>query len=193
MLTSVIAVAAEPPQFLPVNAPDEMHPGTHFFFSMHAYTLDFSSLDYELISAPTNATFFIGQDRGAPVAVFDCWQFDGSAIGSNFTFSVRAISTDGSMLSATQTFNLRVAEVPPIASIQLSNQKAVLTLKNLVPQMSYNLEYVSNLSLTNWQVLSHLFVQATSTDVFDTNHIGTQRFYRLRPEPFICYTGESCP
>jgi len=176
-------------QFWPVSAPAEVHPNTTIFFEMGADSEE-GEVAYQMLRAPTSTTFFIGNNRGWPVAVFE-WRVPGrEAVGSRYTFEVRATVAEA---SATNAFSMQVVEPPPIASIQLSNGVPVLVCTNLTPRQIYNLEYSPTLPATNWTTLVWRHSSEFTTWVFrDTSASNTMRFYRLSPEPFQCHT-VNCP
>src|SRR6185369_8753813 len=126
VLTLVLFARAQP-HFVPTYIPPVVYPGVAILFPVKAVSTMAGTgvVTYQLLS-PTN--FFdtgIDYDRGeAQLAIFFFPQKDD--LGTSFNFVVRATDTTG--LSATNAFQIRVDDPPPIRSIQISNNVAILTM-----------------------------------------------------------------
>jgi hypothetical protein len=176
------------------TAPALAHPGMVIFFEADAYDPDTDSfaLDYELLSAPTNATAFIGSNRGVRVLVFD-WRVSPSLLGTTAEFTFRVSSAAAPTLYFTNVLRIPVVTPPPIHSLQFSNSQPVLTVTNLPVAISYEIQAASSVTASNWAVLTTTPFYAAQTrfvDTLATNH--ATRFYRVRPPGYTCYTA-NCP
>jgi hypothetical protein len=176
------------------TGPEFVHPGMWIFFEARADdpVSDPFNSDYELLSAPTNVTAFMGYNRGVPVLVFG-WGVSASLLGTTGEFIFRVSSEADPSLLVTNVLRIPVVDPPPIHSFLLSNNLPVLTVTNLPVAFSYEIQAASSVTTSNWVVLTTTPYYATHTRFVDTsatNHAA--RFYRLRPVSYACYT-VSCP
>ena len=91
-------------------------------------------------SSPTGATL------SADTGVF-CWKPDTAPSTNLVTVMVRDDASPS--LSATQTFTVSVVPPPSLVAVRLNGPQLEFTLPT-VPGQFYQLEYKSDLSITNW-------------------------------------------
>jgi hypothetical protein len=143
-----------------------------------------NSLTYTLLNPPAGATI----DTNGVIT----WTASASplAVGVGpFTNVFTTVVTDFNpwavneqALSATNSFGVAVSSAPPppeITSLQFSNEQAVLTWSSSAGS-GYRVQYVDNLSNTNWINLSpDVTADGPTATTTDTTGLSQQRFYRI--------------
>ncbi len=182
-----------PPQFAPYTGPTIAYPETQIGFTLLARSFQTSSIapriTYDLIAGPTNVTLdtISGRPPDEEFALLR-WQIPAHAtIGTSNVFILRA--TDGGIppLSATNTINFVLVDLPSIHSIVISKGAPTLQFSNAIPVQAFLVLWSADLSATNWWPLCQVSSDASLVTVTDTNVLMRGRFYKLMPQGGWCY------
>jgi hypothetical protein len=171
-------------------------PDTTIMFTLYAGTRQTNGTCgalYELLSAPSNTSFFtFMQDRPCNQFCRVFWNTPSrTAIGTTSVFVVRATDQGTPPLSSTTTVSIAIIDVPPLHTISLSNSAPVLQFTNPFTiftnpttgnsHQRYLVESSTNLAATNWSQRQIIYSSSPWVTFTDTNPPTPQCFYRLRP------------
>ena len=185
IIAAVLAAAlaeASPLSFTPFVWPTTVNRDAYVVFSMVATNDGSTGISYELISAPPGVGFgtYLEVDHYYTMKweAFFSWNTP-SLAGSTNLFVVRAYDVTDPSIAATGSVSMVVIDVPPISSIQVTNDSAMLQLPSLLTDRSYDVEWSASIPATNWSTLCHFFRGGKPPVVFDTGPLQERRFYRL--------------
>ena len=185
VIAAVLAGAladASPLDFTLFVWPTTVNRDAFVVFSMVATNDGSTGIEYELISAPPGVGF--GTDLEADRyymrqwAAFLSWNTP-SLAGSTNSFVVRAYDVTDPSVAVTGIVNIVVIDVPPISSIQVTNDSVALQLPSLLIDRSYDVVWSASMPATNWSTLCHFFRGGKPPVVYDTGPLQERRFYRL--------------
>lgn len=204
MLASICAFngfsqSNSPPQFQTFSGPSEVYPDCEIIFKVSAASSEVDSLNYELLSGPSNVTAIVAFDRPPETYLWISWHTPPrSEAGTTHVFIVRASDSASPPSSSTNAISIKVIEPPRIGPISFSNNLPVLQLNDLLADKTYHLDWTDELTPADWKPLLQL--ERVDPDsrppvilFTDSSPIATQRFYRLRPSSWECYAGAGCP
>jgi uncharacterized protein YejL (UPF0352 family) len=133
---------------------------------------------------PTNTFMFSLLNPPAGAAIDSTngtltWTPGDAQLGTT-NIQVHVADSGSPSLSATQSFNVRV-EAPPMMGIPVYSDGVVELLWSAITNVSYRLQFTSDLTLTNWgNVEGDVIATTTNATKLDTNAAGDRyRVYRV--------------
>jgi hypothetical protein len=182
--------ATAQPVFAPYEGPTHAFPGTWIAFSVYTYHYAGyppTAASFDLVAAPTNATFDIIWDRPGELFALTTWSIPPNvAVGTTNDFVIRATDDGTPPLSSTLTVSITLVEPPLIETPVISNGVVALRFNNPIEptafsDQAYRILWSGDLATTNWLELCTVGSRAPLITLTDTNGLLRQRFYRVAP------------